>query len=751
MYRILFLIVLFTVISFIDLYGAGELQPDKISGIVVDAETDEPVSFAYIHLVEINRTATTDRNGKFQFSNVPEGNYVIAVHRMGYVTQRYGVRVEPDENTEVHISLNPTVLTGQAVEVVADPEIIRGANIRHATIYVMGDQLRRNLGATLSETLDNQAGFSQRTMGPAPGRPVIRGLGDERVIILQDGRETGDVSWTSPDHAVTVDPSSADEIEIARGPSALLYGSNAIGGVVNVVRNQIPNSVPTSLTGNMALLGATVNQGLTAAGASTVPVDDFVINLDLNVRSGGNYSTPDRTLTNTSMRSTQNTLAGSYIRPWGYAGLSGSMYVSEYGIPPDPEGGHPAGVDVEMQKYQADARSEVMMDDSFFKLLEMQGSVIFYQHKEIEAGGIIGTEYLKGTNTATAKIHHKDWSIVDDGVIGVSGEIVSNAVRGTSTPDSRIFSGSIFTLQEADLNLFHLQAGLRLDHVVTRPVREKADSPIGHIRRRSFTALASSVSATYELNRSIQLGSSIMHSFRPPSFEELYSEGPHLAAYSYEIGNPDLDPERGLGTELFFRYEVPNAKVELSGYYNRFGNYLYAQDTGERSPRRGDLNLYQYVGTKASIYGMELSTEFEIRRDFVFHGNLSYTVGDRMVTEHEKQITGLEKSEQPLPMMPPLQSTAGLRYSNGPFTVDGQLRTAARQSRTGEFETETPGYAIVNLSTQYRFSTERGLLHTFSLSVQNLFDETYYNHLSRIKEVFPEPGRNVKLLYRVYF
>ncbi|MEX2656794.1 MAG: TonB-dependent receptor [Balneolales bacterium] len=732
-----------------DLYGNIENQPHKIIGVVVDIETQEPVSFAYIHLVEINRTATTDRDGRFQFSNVPAGTYMVAVHRIGYVTQRRLVNVSSGESAEIRIVIRPTVLTGQTVEVVGDQDVTRGSNLEHTTIHVMGDQLRRDLGVTLSETLDNQPGISQRSMGPAPGRPVIRGLGNERVLILQDGERTGDASWTSSDHAVTVDPTSAEEIEIARGPSALLYGSNAIGGVVNVVRNQIPNSVPSSLTGMVSLHGTSVNRGATAAGSVIMPVDKFVFKLDLNGRTGDNFRTPVGTLTNTSMRTTQNTFGASYIRPSGYAGISGTMYLSEYGIPPDPQGGHPEGVNIEMEKYQTDVRSEIVFNDSFFKLLEFQGSVIYYHHREMESGGITGTEYKMGTNTAAAKVHHQDWGLVKDGVIGISGEFVSNVVLGTRTPDSRIYTGSVFTMQETDFGPLHLEAGLRLDHVVAQPARERVSPTIGYIRERSFTSLASSASAIYDFGGGLFVGSTFIHSFRPPSFGELFSEGPHLASYSYEIGNPDLEPERGLGSEIFFRYKSSNATVQISGYHNYFGNYLYAQDTGQPSRQRSDLNLYQYIGTEAYLYGMELSTEIEILNDFVLDGNFSHTIGERVVSKEEMEISGLEKSRQPLPMIPPLSATLGLHYSSGPYSIGGKMRLANRQTRIGDFETETPGYVIYNLNAHYRFNT-RGTFHTITFNVQNLFNETYYNHLSRIKEIFPEPGRSVNLLYRVY-
>ena len=721
-----------------------------ISGLVLDAETGDPVSYAYLHLEGINRTSTSDRDGRFELRNIPEGTYTIIIHRIGYATQSQTIQIDRDEDKELRIQLRPTVLSGQVIEVVADAEGTLGSNLEHASIKIIGDQLRRNLDVTLSGTLNNQAGFSERGMGAAPGRPVIRGLGDERVLILEDGGRIGDVSWASGDHSVTVDPSTANEIEIARGPAALEFGAGAIGGVINVVRNQIPNSIPSRSTGTLSMQGATVNNGLMGAGSVTVPWNDLVFNIGLNGRLGQNYKTPAGILENSNLQTTNNGFGIGYIRPWGYAGLSGSIYYSEYGIPPDPEGGHPSGVDIEMVKYQTEGRAEILIRNSFFNLLETRGSFIRYHHVELEASGNVGTQFDMDTITGSFKLRNKGWGFFDNGVIGMWGEFVDYSVFGSRTPDSNSGSGAIFAIQEADIGSLHLEAGFRLNHTTTRPERERPNSFIGHVRQRTFTGLESSLSGIYDFGRGVYLGTTLMHSWRAPTLEELYSEGPHLAAYAFEIGNPDLNAERGLGSEIFARLKQDIATFQIAGYYNYFGNFLHAQDTGRPSIPRADLNEFQYVGTQATIYGAELSTELQLRNNLALDGNISLTIGDRVVSEEEKEITGLTESEQPLPMIPPVSGNIGLRYAINTLTIGGRLRLSAKQNRLGEFETETDGYIIADLNAQYRFNWGN-TMHTVSLNALNLFNEEYYNHLSLVKDLFPEPGRNVTLLYRVYF
>lgn len=731
-------------------YANDVSSSGTITGIIVDIESGDPVPFIYLHLEEINRSTTTDREGRFELRNIPSGFYSLIIHRVGYVSQSQTIQIDSNETTEIRLQIRPTVFVGQSLVVTANAESTLGSNIEHASIKIIGDQLRRNLDVTLSGTLSNQAGFSERGMGAAPGRPVMRGLGDERVLILEDGGRSGDVSWASGDHSVTVDPSSANEIEIARGPAALEFGSGAIGGVINVVRNQIPNSVPSRTTGTLSMYGATVNNGLMGAGTVTIPWNDLVFNLDLNGRFGSDYKTPIGTLSNTYLRNSNSGLGIGYIRPWGYAGVSGSVYYSEYGIPPDPEGGHPSGVDIEMYKYQTEGRAEILIRNSFFSLLEARSSFIRYHHVEIESNGSVGTQYDMDTVLGSVKLRNKEWAFFENGVMGIWGEFVDYSVFGSRTPNSNSGNGAIFVIQEADIGSFHLEAGLRLNLVSTWPEQERPNSFIGNVRQRNFTGLESSVSGIYNLGRGYYLGATFMNSWRAPSLEELYSEGPHLAAYAFEIGNPDLNAEKGIGNEIFARYKSTISTFQLAGFYNYFSNFIHAQDTGRPSIPRADLNEFQYVGTQATIYGVEFSSELKLSNSLFLDANLALTIGDRVVSADEKEATGLTVSEQPLPMIPPFNGNLGIRYALKNLSIGGRVRLSAKQDRLGEFETQTEGYTVVDLNSQYRFSWGNAL-HTISLNANNLLNEEYYNHLSLVKDLFPEPGRNINMLYRVYF
>ncbi|MEL7834224.1 TonB-dependent receptor [Fodinibius sp. Rm-B-1B1-1] len=728
---------------------AGFAQNSTVTGTVVDDETDEPVSYAYLFMEGINRGQTTHSDGSFTFKDVPAGTYSIKMQRIGYKTRSQSIEVPSNDTLRITFRITPTILDNVGVEVIGQSERGGNGHLENATQTISGETLRQNLSTTLSGTLEDMPGVSTRSMGTAPGRPVMRGLGGERLMILQDGERSGDVSSQSSDHAVTVDPMSAEEIEIARGPSALEFGSNAIGGVINVVQNQVPSSIPDHTHGTASLQGESVNTGGAGGVEFATPISNsFALKVNGNFRSALNTQTPNSKLTNSGILSTNNTVGLGYVRPWGHAGLSANIYLNNYGIPPDSLGGHPNGVNIEMEKLQVKGTTEIILDRPFWQNLEVDLSHKSYFHQEIESSGFVGTEFGVLTTNTSVKANHNEFTLFDEGKVGLWAERKNYAVNGTRTPDSDSYSFSGFFIEEKDIGSLHLEVGARLDHTTAIPDVENESIQGRPIRDRNFTALASSANIVYDLGGGFFTGANIIHSFRPPSQEELFSQGPHLASYSYEVGNPDLDPERGLGKELYFRYRSSNARAELTFFHNGFNNYNYARNTGEPSPQDRSLYIYQFTGTQAVLQGIEFSSQLKVFENWALSTSMSYTHGKRKLFDTEQQNSDSEWN--PLPMIPPLKGNVEVSYNNSGLKIGAKSKWAAEQNRTGEFETSTDSYAIFNLFGQYRFQ-KWDLMHTLSLNANNIFNTTYRNHLSRIKEIYPEPGRNISLLYRMYF
>ena len=729
--------------------NASVIQNSTLTGVVIDKETNDPISYAYLFLEGLNRGQTTHSDGTFAFKNIPGGTYTIKMQRVGYQTRTQTIEVPENDTLKITLSMSTTILNNEGIEVVGHRHREGSNHLENASQTISGQNLRQNLSATLANTLEDVPGLSTRSMGTAPGRPVMRGLGGERLMILQDGERTGDVSSQSSDHAVTLDPMSAEEIQIARGPTALEYGSNAIGGVINVVSNQVPSSHPDHVHGTATLQGESVNTGGAGGLELSMPLSNsMALKMNGNLRSSLDTQTPGGTLENTGIFATNNSVGLGYIKPWGHAGISSNIYINDYGIPPDSLGGHPNGVNIEMEKLQIEGKTEIFLNHPVIEKLQFDLSHKSYYHRELESSGIVGTEFGVLTSNASLKADHKAFSIFDEGKIGIWAERKNYAVNGTRTPDSDSFSFSAFLIEEKDIGPLHLEVGARLDHTTALPDVEDQSIQGREIRDRSFTALASSANAVYDFGGGFYTGASIIHSFRPPSQEELFSQGPHLASYSFEVGNPDLEPERGLGKEVYFRYRNEQARAELTLFHNGFSNYNYARNTGQRSPQNRSLFIYQFTHTQAVLSGIEFSTQFKLANHWALSASASYTHGKRKLFANEQ--IGSNEKWTPLPMIPPFKGNVEISYTYDRFKVGTINEIAAAQKRTGEFETSTDDYTIFGLFSQYRFE-KWDLLHTVSFNANNLFNTTYRNHLSRIKELYPQPGRNVSLMYRMYF
>ena len=739
-------------------------QPSQLKGKIIDAITHDPVAFAYLHLEEINRTALTDSDGGFLFSSLPKGTFTLAVHRIGYKDASWQIVVGDEALAEVVLAIEPEVIQGEEV-IVTDQSLTTGAHLEDVSRKVVGNELRTSLGSTLAETIRLQPGFEQRTMGGAPARPVIRGVGGDRVVILKDGTQSGDVSAQSADHAVSLDPISADEIEIARGASALLYSSNTVGGVLNVVQNLIPTTIPNRTTGVLSVQSKSADQSLAGALKLYIPVGSFSLHTDWSARSGGSVKTPLGTLQNSQYSTRSGFIGGggtvfgsnflglaravlpsvgaSLIRPWGYAGISSSLYSTHYGIPPDPNGGHPDGVNIEMQKWQLNGRSERILEHPFWTLAEGRFSYTQYQHKELESSGFIGTEYGQVVFDSKIQLRHQPFSDGwSDGVAGLSIGFKDYAVRGASTPDSRSFSAALFVVEKKSTDRVDFEVGIRGGLDMQQPERYDPDSRIGEIRNRNFLTFAAALTTIWKPFKKISFGSTLMKTARAPGFEELYSEGPHLAAYSFEIGNPDLDSESGWSVEGFTSIETDRVQARITAYSTWFSTYIYARNTGQINFRYPSLFDYQFSSSAAQIRGLELSSTLLMSNSLSLILNGGVTIGERDTESGENMI--------PLPMIPPASAVSVIRWKRNGWTLETGLEAKATQNRLGEFETRTPGYILWNSAIESQRMVG-GRLHTFSIRARNMTNKTVYSHLSRIKEISPETGLDIAFLYRLYF
>jgi len=365
-----------------------------------------------------------------------------------------------------------------------------------------------------------------------------------------------------------------------------------------------------------------------------------------------------------------------------------------------------------------------------------------YKHTEFEVNDRVGVQFGVVTHNINVLTHFNEKRTFVHGEIGFWGEMRDYASSGLNfTPASKEYSYAAFLYGEHDLGRFGFSASLRYDHksVVphTEKIVERADFSL-HIRRRDFDDFSAGLTAAFHAGRGLTVGTTLMRTFRAPGIEELFSEGPHLAAYAYEVGNSELGKETGFGAELFFDYVKEGGKWHLALFRNDITGYIFPQNTGRHSLRRADLLLYQYVGEHALMYGFETTLNWQLVGPWSAFGMLSYVKAD------------LVNKGTPVPRIPPLNGRTGLRFEAGSLHLEGAVRFAANQDRLGEFETPTAGYVVFKFSTQYYFAF-MDLLHTLTFTIENTTNTIYRQHLNRVKDIMPEPGRNFRLLYRIYF
>ncbi len=712
----------------------------SIDGTLTDRATGVPVAFAQILLEGAERSTQTTADGDFMLRNVPPGTYVLRAFRIGYEPLVKDVEVGPNQVRTLQLQMRAEpVRVGEIV--VHD---IHETRERHdvegtSSFSLGGTSLRERLGATIAETLEKEPGVSMRSMGPAPARPVLRGLGGERLLVLEDGERTGDLSSTSSDHAVAIDPLMMDEIEVLRGPSALLHGPSVLGGVVNVLKNAVPNDRPDHFHIQAALQPQSVNRSYaTGVSVHTPLLSNYSFHAGGAVRDAGDLRTPEGTLKNTGLFGLTASGGLSRVGEWGYAGVAAGWYESQYGIPGGFVGAHPNGVDIDMTRYNVDARAVFLNVKPHIPSLEVRGTYSWYHHQEFESNGILGIEFGVITYRGALTARTDGPGRLGEGTFRFSGEYRDYAAGGFSaTPASREWTLAGAAVQRFDVGRLGLLGGLRYDVRRVEPSVTFTSVFLDGIRPRTFAGLSASGTASLSLVSGVAIGFTAMRSLRLPGIEELYSGGPHLAAYSYDIGGPDLGLEKGFGLEVFGRYETDETNLSLTLFRSAISGFIYPRNTGEIN-YRVYLPIYAYSGEDALMWGGEFRFDRTLARWLALETSGSYVQGT------------FSAESQPMPWIPPLRGKIGGRFTWGALSLQPYTRLAAAQSRLGPFEKRTDGYVTLGATAQY-ILTAAGLVHTVDLAVENLTDTAYRDHLSRVKIVMPEPGRNFRLLYRVYF
>jgi iron complex outermembrane receptor protein len=626
------------------------------------------------------------------------------------------------------------------------------------------ETLAREVRSTIGETLASQPGVSATSFGPNASRPIIRGLGGDRIRVLTDGIGSLDVSTTSADHAVAINPLTAERIEVLRGPAALLYGSNAVGGVVNVIDSRIPRNEPErplhvdavgtlgsaaderaiNLTADIPLVGKLVLHG----DGSWTRTDDLAIGghvLSRALRDQARASAePDIRALADFKDSLPNSAAEQSELAGGLAWVDGALNIgfavsrldNRYGVPVryslDPAI-EAEKVEIDLKQTRYDARAEIPLAGPI-EQLRLRAGAIDYRHDEIEETGEIGSSFFsKGAEGRIEAVQRtvNGWG----GAFGAQFLDRKVRIRGEEKflPDNRQRQAGLFTLQHLETGPWRVEAGARVEfNRLTAREDEDLDTPA---LKRSFTSVSGSLGGTYAVADGLRAGLNLSYTQRAPSPDELFANGPHKGTQAFEIGDPTFGQERSIGLEATLRRTAGPLTFAASLYHTRFADFIYLAPTEATAD---DLPVYRYRSGPARFTGFELETR----------APLGQVAGAEWSIEAlADYVRARVRGFGPAPQIPPLRLLGAVEGRRG--NVNGRLEVehSFAQRRNAPIETETDGFTLVNASLNWRPLVGKPEL-TLGLSANNLFDVNARRHTSLLKDYAPLPGRDFRLTAR---
>ena len=649
------------------------------------------------------------------------------------------------------------------------------------TSALSGDDLAEDLRGQIGDSLTSMPGVSSTSFSPGASRPVLRGFQGPRVRVLTDGIGSLDASNTSVDHAVTIDPLTAQRVEILRGPAVLLFGGDAIGGAVNVIDKRIPRDIPDDVVHIDAVGGyGSAADDWSIAGSVDVPLTPkLVIHADGSFRDSGDVRVPGFVLSpalraevlaeaaeeleeghpdeaaeltdianqfgivpNSASR-TQTAGAGiAYIDDGGNLGFSVSYYDTNYGIPTRPGAGHAhdegaeseeeeGPVTIGLEQIRADLRGGVNIG-GFFEALNFRAGYSDYTHTEFE-GDEIGTVFSVSGIEARAELvqaERNGWR----GVLGTQILVRDfNAIGAEAfVPKNSVESWALFTVQEADFGDIELEGAMRFDQTSISANSVNFD--------RSFNTVSGALGLAYAPEGSAyKIGANLSRSERAPSAEELLSNGPHIATQAFEIGNPGFTTEKSWGGELYARWDSDDVQLSATLYANLFDDYIFEAETGAEED---GLPVFQYLQRDATYYGFEASASVIFARaggfDFVADGVADYVRAK------------IADGGGPIPRIPPLRLLGGLEANSDNLDLRAELEWSASQNRVATFETPSDGFTMVNASAAWRPFGKGGNV-TLLASANNIFDVNARRHASFTKDYVPLSGRDIRISAKFSF
>ena len=717
-----------------------------VSGRVLDG-AGHPVAGSSVSVAELGRATTTDRDGTFRLGDVPAGRYTVTTRHIGYLSSATVIAVSNTDLT-LAITLERGAQRIEPVNVTATRTPISDAASPLSTSVLTGADVDREGGVSLAHSLARLPGVREVSTGEQIGKPMIRGLFGPRILVLADGSRLEDYSWSDED-GPSIDARIAQRIEVIRGPASVLYGSEALGGVVNVIPAALSFSTDASRqrreavevyggSGNLELGGALMAEGSQSRYAwRAVGTGRFA----------QNYNTPTGSVPNSSFWAVNGEGAFGIRGDHGNTTLRAAHYGGEFHLleSTGPEAADPAGgpvrqvMDDRLQatneyvtrgirfetkaQFQRHSLTEVSDD-----CVPAQGQTTCTKVKDQQAFGLV-------LNSGTLDLLAHHGSGVVSGTVGISGLYQASSSSGPIflVPSATISSVGAFAFEQLTLGKLKIVAGARGD---TRSMSSDAQAQINRAAdSRSWSAGSGDVGAILQLTDAFSIVSNLGTGWRAPTLFDLYANGPNLAEARFEIGDPSMRAERSRNVDGGLRWSAGRVRAEVTAFASNIDDFIFTTPT---STTQNGLRVFRHIQADARLTGAEASLEARVAEPLTLRASHDFVRGDERATD------------TPLPLMPPPRTILGAEFDLGTHAalnrlkLGGDVEINQEQTRLNPNDYATQGYSLVNFDASFEQAI-RARPARFQLMVRNALNTSYHDFLSRFKEFASGPGVSVIL------